>query len=253
MQPELNSWLPAEAPPHIEPPPAREPFWDYVDLIWLIGILVAAVVILGLFGAGAFAISPRLKDDPGILLLSLQFALYGAIYLGFAFVFNVRHGKPVMKSLGWRASTFNLGLAVLIGPLLAFAIAGIAALLHTPKVPSPIEEFTKNPISLGLVALMAITIAPLFEELVFRGFLQPLLCRSFGVIAGIAVTSLIFGSLHGFEYQWAWQYVFAVSLVGVAFGFVRARTNSIIPSTIMHGCYNAVFVVALVASKYGKA
>ena len=52
------------------------------------------------------------------------------------------------------------------------------------------------------------------------------------------------------EYQDAWQYVVGVTLVGVALGAVRAKTDSIIPGTVMHGCFNAVSVVGLVATKY---
>ena len=48
----------------------------------------------------------------------------------------------------------------------------------------------------------------------------------------------------------AWQYVAAISVVGVVLGIVRMRTKSIIPGTVMHGCFNAVSVVGLIATKY---
>jgi membrane protease YdiL (CAAX protease family) len=38
--------------------------------------------------------------------------------------------------------------------------------------------------------------------------------------------------------------------VGIALGVVRAKTDSIIPGTVMHGCFNAVSVVGLLAAKY---
>lgn len=233
-------------------PPARsrEPFWDYADLAVVVGLVFASIVVIVV---GVFVLSmyyPRLKEDPTPLLLPTQFALYGGIYLAFYLSFKWRYGKPVFASLGWRRGNFNLGIASVGGAALAFAVAGIAALLHTPKVPSPIEKLTDSPVSLALFGIMAVTIAPLFEELFFRGFLQPLLSRSFGVAAGVLLTAVLFGSLHAPEYAWAWQYVLAVSLAGAVFGWMRARTNSIIPSTIMHGCYNAVFVIAFAISKH---
>ena len=87
---------------------------------------------------------------------------------------------------------------------------------------------------------MAVVVAPFFEELFFRGFFQPLFSRTFGTIAGIVLTAVLFGSLHGLEYSWAWQYALFISLAGAVFGWLRARTGSIIPSTVMHGCFNAV-------------
>jgi len=112
--------------------------------------------------------------------------------------------------------------------------------------------FSKSSLALVLFAVFAAIIAPITEELFFRGFLQPLFSRSFGVIAGILITALIFGGLHAPEYSWAWQYASAVAFAGAVFGWVRYRANSIIPSTIMHGCYNTVFLIAFLVSKHPK-
>ena len=181
-----------------------------------------------------------------------QFVLYGLIYLCFWMVLGLRYHRPVLASLGWRHSRFPLLLAGISGVLLAFGISLIASSLHTPKVDLPVDKLVDTPLSFVLVGLLAVVAAPLFEELVFRGFLQPLLSRTFGVVAGVLVTAVLFGSLHAPEYAWAWQYVLAISLAGAAFGWVRARANSIIPSTVMHGCFNAVSMVALAVTKYSK-
>jgi uncharacterized protein len=97
-----------------------------------------------------------------------------------------------------------------------------------------------------------VMIAPLFEELWFRGFLQPLLCRSLGTVLGIVITGALFGSMHLFEYSNAWQYGVAIALVGIALGYVRLRSGSIIPSIVMHACFNSMSVISLVATKYAK-
>jgi membrane protease YdiL (CAAX protease family) len=101
-----------------------------------------------------------------------------------------------------------------------------------------------------LLAVTAIVAAPLIEEMMFRGFLQPLFSRTVGVTLGILITSILFGGLHAFEYQFAWQYVAAIGAVGVALGILRVKTNSILPGTVMHGCFNAVSVVGLIATKF---
>ena len=63
---------------------------------------------------------------------------------------------------------------------LAFALQPVLTLLHTPQVPSPVEQFTHSAVILALLAVTAVLAAPFFEELFFRGFLQPLLSRTFG-------------------------------------------------------------------------
>jgi len=225
-----------------------EPFWGYIDVALVIGLtfafLVGAAFVFMLSGHGVL----RADSNP-LMIIGSNVALYAFLYIALWLVLGLRYGQPVLSSLGWRRSRFPLWVAAGGGAVLAFGIAGLAALLHTPKVDSPLDKLLSSRVSLVIFGAMAVTVAPLFEELLFRGFIQPLLSRTFGVIAGILLTAIIFGSLHGPEYGWAWQYVAAVSLVGVVLGWVRAHAKSIIPSTVMHACYNAMFVVALAVTK----
>jgi len=238
------------AEPIPQPPPERNPFWGYMDLALLIGLLAAcmAVIVVGVGIAAYFR--PQLTTDPTPVLLPTQFALYLLLYLCFYLVIGKRYQRPVLPSLGWRRSNMNLVVVVLGGVALAFAVAGLAALLHTPKISSPIDDLASSTPLLVTFAIMAVTIAPFFEELLFRGFLQPLLSRTFGAPIGILITAVVFGCAHAPQYSFAWQYAFAVSLVGVALGWVRYRADSIIPSTVLHASYNSIFVVAFAVTKH---
>jgi membrane protease YdiL (CAAX protease family) len=105
-----------------------------------------------------------------------------------------------------------------------------------------------------LVAVFGITVGPLCEELIFRGFLQPLFVRSFGAVAGILLTALAFGLLHLQEYGFSWRHVVLITMVGAALGWIRHRTGSTKASTIMHAAYNATFfLVALAAQRKNTA
>lgn len=247
MDPELPIVIVEDQPARV-----REPFWDYVDLLLVGGLCFAAALIIVLAAAGLSRVYPSLQKDPMPLALPLQIVFYGLVYLAFRVTFLVRYDAPVFKSLGWRRVSIAPVLLVLGGIALALGVSAIASLLHTPQIKSPFDKLMESGWMIVLLAIFAVLLGPISEELVFRGFLQPLLSRTFGVIAGVLLTAITFGCLHGPEYSWAWQYVLAVSLAGVVFGWLRARTNSIIPSTIMHGAYNAVFVTALIAQKYGK-
>lgn len=241
----IEPWAEIQAP---AAPPAREPFWGYLDLALVLGLTFAFVILCSIPALVLF--HGELPTDSPVLLLSSNVVLYVGLYIAFRLVFAFRHGKPVFRSLGWHRSNFNAWVMGIGGVVLAVSISGLASLVHTPKVPSPIDKLANSPVYLALFGVMAVTLAPLFEELFFRGFLQPLLSRTFGIIAGVLITAALFGSLHGPEYAWAWQYAVAVSLVGAVLGWVRVRCNSTIPATIMHACYNAAFVVAFVISKH---
>jgi hypothetical protein len=232
--------------------PVREPFWGYTDLLLMIGFTVAAFLVIAVVTSAVLWVFPAEKKDFAVWGLILQTVFYVLVYLGFRFTLGVRYGRPVMTSLGWKRTHFSIALAVAGGVALAFLVGLIAGLLHTPPVATPIDLFSKSTFALVLFAIFAAIIAPVTEELFFRGFLQPLFSRTFGVIAGILMTALIFGGLHAPEYSWAWQYASAVAFAGAVFGWVRYRANSIIPSTIMHGCYNSVFLIAFLVSKHPK-
>jgi membrane protease YdiL (CAAX protease family) len=246
--------MPPEEPPVTEDltcavSPEPYPFWNWLDLALVVGLLVGMILVIFFIAGGAFFFLPSLKTDPAPLLLPVQVAFYIAIYLSFLIVFRVRYGRAVFSSLGWNrnVSTKTLVYIGISGALLSPVISLVASLLHTPDVHmDALDQLEKYPVILALFGVMAVTVAPLFEELLFRGFLQPLFSKSLGVVAGILLTGVLFGLLHSVQYKNVWQYVAAVSVVGVVLGAVRYRTNSIISSTVMHACYNAVAAAGIV-------
>jgi membrane protease YdiL (CAAX protease family) len=96
-------------------------------------------------------------------------------------------------------------------------------------------------------AIFVVILGPLCEELAFRGFLLPLLIRSFGAAFGIITTGLLFGCLHGYEYSWSWRHVLLISAAGAIFGWVRHRTGSTAAATYVHSTYNLTQFIAFLA------
>lgn len=233
-------------------PPAekREPFWDYFDLLIVVGLGAAAFLLVNVVGAAWIYANPKLQKDMTPLMMPLQYLAYGLIYLCFYCLFKFKYDKPVLRSLACVRTHTNLLTVGAGGVMLAMGLAVVANFLHTPKVDTPFDELAKTPFALFVLAFTAVVAAPFIEEMVFRGFLQPLFSRTFGAALGILMTALLFGGLHAQEYQKAWQYVAAISIVGIVLGIVRLKTKSLIPGIVMHGCFNAVSVAGLIAAKY---
>lgn len=239
-----------ETVPLETPGPQRQPFWGYIDLLLFIGIAVGLTVILLVPIVVVAKVGTRQSAQTIALDLGAQAVLYAAIYFALKIVFATRYHQPVFRSLGWRRVAVHPGLYAVLGVLLAIGVQGLLMVLHTPEVKSPVESLIDSRLTLFVVGVMAVIAAPIFEEAVFRGFLQPLLSRTFGSIAGIVITAALFGGLHWTEYSGVWQYAAAITVLGIVFGWIRARTNSLIPSTIMHACHNGVAVLGLILSKY---
>src|SRR5437588_4071443 len=102
---------PTEPVIEVVPSPPREPFWSYTDLLLVMGIIVASIAVITLVGGVLVFIYPRLRDDPTPLVLPVQVAFYGFIYVALHLTLKTRYGKPVFPSLGWRRTGFNLGIA----------------------------------------------------------------------------------------------------------------------------------------------
>src|SRR5262249_54711405 len=74
---------------------------------------------------------------------------------------------------------------------------------------------------------------PLFEEALFRGMLQPVLVQYLRPAAGIVVTSILFGAMHGLD---AFLPIFALSLL---LGWIRHRTQRLSAAWAVHALHNA--------------
>ncbi len=91
--------------------------------------------------------------------------------------------------------------------------------------------------------LLAVLVAPLLEELLFRGFLQPLLVQNLSDRGGIVLTSLLFALLHGWS---AFLPIFVLSLV---IGGVMLRTQRIAAAWLVHALNNAITIAVLVLAE----
>jgi membrane protease YdiL (CAAX protease family) len=107
-------------------------------------------------------------------------------------------------------------------------------------------EFELQEVAVGMLELsrgelliampLAIVVLPFFEELIFRGFLQPLLVQNLGDRGGVVATSVVFGALHGAS---AFLPIFGLSLI---LGGVMLRTQRLIGSFSVHALHNALML-----------
>jgi uncharacterized protein len=216
------------------------PFWNYVDLFMFIGVLFPCTAASGI--ALYF-----LKPSIGIAMSTwvaqslMYLLLCGWLYL----LLKVRYGKGFWQSLGWTYPGHSIVLYAIAGPLLALAIGLLGAALRTPVMDTPFRKLLEGKLSLAFFGVFSVILAPLIEELVFRGFIMPLLVRSYGAVAGIILTAIPFGLLHLAEYGWLWQSAVLIGSAGAAFGWVRYKTGSTMASAALHSTYNLTMYAAI--------
>jgi membrane protease YdiL (CAAX protease family) len=96
-----------------------------------------------------------------------------------------------------------------------------------------------------LAVPLAIAVLPFFEELIFRGFLQPLLVQNLGDRGGVVATSVVFGALHGAS---AFLPIFGLSLI---LGGVMLRTQRLLGSFSVHALHNGLMLGYLFTAGQG--
>ena len=176
-------------------------------------------------------------------------------FLGYLLLFGVlyaifrMYGRPFWQSLAWTPPRMPVLMIVSAGMGAALVVAMVGTFIQTPTTENPMTQLLKDRLSIVLMAIFGVTIGPLCEELAFRGFVQPLLVRSFGPVAGIFGAAIPFGLLHFQEYGNSWKHALLISLAGAAFGWMRHATGSTMASTLMHSAYNALFFIAFLSVK----
>ena len=251
---------PPSAPPSQPPETAR---WGRWDLGLFLAFVFAAWLVLSFLAlAGYAALRPlmgwhaRPQDlavDP-FFVIANQTILYGLILGYIYFLVVVSYRLPFWSGLNWRPPTSPQ----VIGFVLGGVVLGIA-IAHAPRLlpdreDFPLEQLFSSPRAAYAVAAFAVLVAPVTEELIFRGVLFTFFDRLAGTRFAIAMTALLFAGLHVPEYWGAWNHVLLIGVVAVTLSLARGLSGSLAPSVILHLSYNLSLMVALFfASKHFHA
>jgi len=155
--------------------------------------------------------------------ITISVSIIGSLYA----IIRLRHGRGVWTLLGWSwPSRINL-VAALVGGIGLGIGVDIIARATTP---------TTHVIHLWNLILLDGLLGPIIEESLFRGCLLPVVARTTGTTIGIAVTAVLFATLHPFSTFAQWL---CFVTTGTAFGWVRVKSGSTAASTLMHAIYNA--------------
>ncbi|MGE3174809.1 MAG: lysostaphin resistance A-like protein [Planctomycetota bacterium] len=106
-----------------------------------------------------------------------------------------------------------------------------------PVAPQPmLEQLARDGMSTAtLPAVLGIVVlAPLTEELVFRGYLLGVLLLALPPVPAHLLTAAAFGAVHGLPYA------LPLALVGLCFGWLRHRYGSLLPSMLAHALHNGL-------------
>jgi len=164
-------------------------------------------------------------------------------------LFHLQYERPFWASLGWRRSHMHALWPVTAGLAAVVGVALLTQIVRLPGTSNRMLDMMNDPVSAALVSIYGITVGPLTEELAFRGFLQPLLVKRWGVVAGILGAAIPFGILHYWQYGNSWRHALLITFAGAAFGAMRQYSKSTRVAVIMHSAYNGVLFLAFYSQR----
>jgi uncharacterized protein len=290
-----SSYVPGDPPPTPPPPPPhgpalgtepyvrprRIPNFGHTVLFFMVAIIVllltsvsAFALVMGLHLLGSET-PEKLLREPRLLIPSMAagYLIAGAIVWA---IFTYLWQQPFLQGLRWNFSIVRRRWVPLLagGVVLSLAVQFLSNFLPIPKT-LPIDDFFRTPADVWMVALFGTLLAPVCEELAFRGFLLPSLAsawdwlRSFrrapeaslvvsdrgaqddprwsipALLFSCTVTSIAFALVHADQLAHAWAplaVLFGVSLVLCG---VRLWTHSLAASTLIHATYNGTIFTIL--------
>jgi hypothetical protein len=240
----------AETAPATLPP--REPVWNGWDVMAIVMVAIVGIflfgtaigVVLSIKGGLPAAKSPQATR----VILASQFLAYILVLVAMRTIISRQYHRRFAEAVRWRWPERGWSAYLLGGVFLAVAVQLISTLLPIPKS-LPIDIYFQDRASAYIMTFFGVSMAPLVEELFFRGFLYPLLARRLGLAAGVLLTAAGFAMMHASQLASAWAPLLILFVVGLVLTLVRVRTQSVASSFLMHVGYNAtLFFVLFVAT-----
>jgi membrane protease YdiL (CAAX protease family) len=169
----------------------------------------------------------------------VQFLVVGLIVYGIAGLGDRRKLLALRRPTSWAlAAVIGVGIGIAMTVLLALLSPLLKpgqeqGLTPTRWEPSHAAAYIGNAIVIAVVA-------PIVEELTFRGLGYSLL-EPFGRWTAIVLVGLLFGLAHGLVEAFPFLAAF-----GAMLAYLRSRVDSVYPGMIVHGLFNAVALVVAV-------
>jgi len=245
-----------EAQPTALIPAPPDPAWNGWDVLRLVFITIVAL-FAGVFAAlfiSRWRFFPHtalgeIARIPLVVIAGQALAYLLILAYMYVLVTRERGRSDFLAAIHWNWPS-NIAGYLLLGFVLSLALQGLAHFLPIPKE-LPIDSFFHTPAEAWALGILSVTLAPLMEELFFRGFLYPVLARSVGLPVAVFLTALPFALLHGAQLVFAWGPVVVIFLVGMVLTMVRAKTNSVAAGVLIHMAYNGTITVAMFAATDG--
>ncbi|TAE93072.1 MAG: CPBP family intramembrane metalloprotease [Verrucomicrobia bacterium] len=243
-----------ELPPPVDAGSKVRTWW--VQSLDVAGLIVMSLIFMG-FGVSALALGGEDQADLSAGALVLNAAMF-AIFVGAVWAIVRWRVRPTdwlglrwsaWVHLLWFGPTIVLGMWLVMGLLqVAGYMAFMEEWLGTPSMQESVEllKESKDSTVVALMALSAAVVAPLAEEIIFRGYLYPVAKKWSGKVCAVVFSALWFSACHGNV-----PLILPLFLLGVILALAYEKTGSIWAPIGIHFFFNSATVLIQLAIRAG--
>ena len=217
-----------------------QPAWRLSEplLGYLLGLFLSSVAASVALGLGA-------AEESVAVLVSAQLGLAAGFTGTVVLASKVRGSGSVIDDF----RLWTTGADVAVGAAAGAALQLVAIpLLYLPlqfffdtlDISEPARELLDRDGATVLLVLSVVVVAPVVEELFFRGLLLGACIARFGKRSGLVLSSVFFGATHFQVLQFP-----ALTMAGLGFGWLAVRYNRLGPAIWAHIAFNAATVIVL--------
>jgi len=203
-------------------------------------VFMSTVAYASRFTSGTPPKDVAYKWSSSILGLVQYGVILGILYL-ITLGLDRRRFLAFRRPTSWKRAA---GIAVLI-LIAVFVVGGVVGQFANPEKEQGLipQNWDSSKIApLAAFAFVVVVVAPIAEELQFRGVGYGLLER-FGRTAAILLVGISFGLVHGLIAGFP-----VIAVFGIGLAYLRSRTDSIYPCMLLHASFNAFGLIVGIAS-----
>lgn len=256
---------------YVPPPPSPRRKPDFADVLLFVvlgfgaslcsGALMMVAMHYRLFGVSNF----KQANDEIHYRIGSQAVWYIVTLLFCICIYPLVWKKSFFEGIQWRASAAARRFLRLIGAASACFVAAIVDEIVVPGPSNtPIDETFRMPGAVWLLFAFGVTLAPLIEEIAYRGFLLPSLCTAWdwarerithlpplslaedgfprwsisAMVFGSIVVSVPFALMHAPQTAYSIGPFLLLICISLVLCWVRLAVRSLAASVVVHAAYN---------------
>ncbi|MFP3903399.1 MAG: CPBP family intramembrane glutamic endopeptidase [Armatimonadota bacterium] len=227
--------------------------WSVLDALEALAVLTVLVIGTS-FGAGVLQEAlGRYTDNPAVGAGIVAVQYIASVGLALAFALSKTRATHKLSAMGLRTS--GRAAKLILTGLFAYSVLVVAAVVASLSMPqltgAPIAQVgmklmgQHTALSVVIYLILLAVVAPIAEELLFRGYLYPALRENMSKFAAVAISAMLFGLLHMNPVA-----IVPIVIIGIVLAILYETTHSVVPGVVCHALNNTIVFCILMLAQF---